>query len=180
MIGDKRARASWAMVDSGHNAISKGYRHKKVEDGLLYGFYTDELSVSDGSSLELLIQTGSKDAHIILSALSGEAQTIPELYEDTEVSSEGDELLASNFNRNYPDTPELKVYTSPTVTNDGFRFVSRRILSGGQGPFKVSSEIVDGIERVLKAQTNYLVKVTADGGAANIVVTGVFYEEETQ
>ena len=179
VFGDDLARVSWALVDSHHRTVGKDFRHKAVEDGQLYGFYEDAIDVVNGESLDILIITGSKDIHVVLSAASNDSQTIPELYENTEVSDNGTEVLASNFNRNYEDNPLAKIYKSPTVVDAGFKFVSRRILSGGQGAFRVSSEVVDNIERVFKANTNYLVRIIADGGGTDIVATGVFYEEET-
>lgn len=121
--------------DEGYLVVADDEEHR-IQRGTTYGFYTDALSVSDGDSLDVLIDVGDKDLHIILEAQAVGAQTTPLLYENTTVSDNGTELLASNFNRNYDDSPLTKIYKGPTVTDAGDQFVARRTLSTSR-PFSV-------------------------------------------
>lgn len=133
---------------------------------VFYGDYVD-LAVANNGSLDVLIKSGLQDVLFKVGfATAGDNTT--EVLEGTTVSADGN--VQTNFNVKRSDvttTIDTKVYIAPTITNDGASILGPRYHIAGE---KKDAVAVGGSGfLLLKANTNYLYRLTNISGASSIV-----------
>jgi hypothetical protein len=166
-------------VDSVHYAVNvMDAWHSECHQGHVYGYHYDNLSLASNSSVYLHIKSGVKDVHLdaVFAVLGGHLQV--QWYGSPLLGTAGTVLACINRNRYYKDVPALTaMYIGSTVSTVGtVLFGARTLLGAAAVQSKVGSNIVDGAERILLPNTDYLVKFTAVGVIA-FTIDGLFYEE---
>ena len=144
--------------------------------GKLRAFYTEDIGLDTGETLDILLEVGCYPLHIVLGLEVLGGQCTADIHEGIEVSANGELLRTSRFNRIVKNDVCSKVYKNPTVTNLGDKFVARRVLASSQGSSRISSSLRSGVERELKPYTKYLVRVTSLADNVIAVLDGIFYE----
>jgi hypothetical protein len=163
-----------AIVDATHGSlVGIDIAHYKVHQGLHY-FIQDWVEVSGaGSVLNLLIKVpAGKYVHFLYKLHTGDAFTY-RLYEATTVSADGTAVSAFNSNRNSANTTGITVFTGPTITADGNQIVAGQLSSGGKTGGMESREN----EMILKANQNYLLRVTKTTSGVAFVEYGLEWYE---
>jgi hypothetical protein len=92
-----------------------------------------------------------------------------QVYEGTTTSDDGTEITAIyNTNRNSANTPDLNIFSAPTVTDVGTLVHTTWMVPTSTGVGLSSAGLVgetNGEEWVLKPSTKYLIRVTNNSGA---------------
>lgn len=136
----------------------------------------DGAPVADNGTVDLLLQTGAKYAHLVFGVACGGDLEIA-LYEGTTVSNLGTPLAENNMKRYSAKTATVAVTHSPTVTLVGTLLLNR-FVPGGTGPQAVGSTSRENTEWVLKASTIYLIRgINRAGNAQPMSTVAQWYEE---
>ena len=152
------------------------YAHNEIHSGSAFS-YTDYASIKTGgtSTRDILVVTPdtTKWAHMRLSMMaSQEVNGI--LYEGATTSSDGTGVTEVNRNRNSATAATVAVYHTPTVTGTGTAIDNMHIGSGRVGGGGGHEN-----EFVLKQNTKYLIRVTAESATDTDVNVRVFWYEHT-
>lgn len=89
-------------------------------------------------------------------------------YEGTTVSADGAAVTVDNTNRNSSNTPDMTIFTGPTITGDGTEIHRLWLPPAGVGIGRSAiglSGAEAGEEWVLKPATNYLHRLTNNSGS---------------
>lgn len=158
----------------GRFTVSQPNEANQTEKGENFFGTVVKRSVSDSSSINLLIITGSIQPATLTTVSIGGAST-GFIFEGTLVSANGTQLDVWNSNRESAATELLTWFDGPTITNDGQQ-LAEALLQAGEKEKGITS--TDQNNRViLKANTNYLIRVTNNsGGTIDISVVIDFNE----
>lgn len=122
-------------------------------------------SVANGSSIDLMLQTSTKDVHITIQISSGGDSTFF-VYENTDFSAEGTTITPSNHNRTSDKVPSLVSTYGPTLNSTG-TLIWQQYIVGGTGGMSPGGHSNGGSEvAVLAPNTNYLFRLTNQAGTA--------------
>lgn len=152
-----------------------------MNKGEIFDFSVEDLNLIFTSSLSVLITTGDKNVLIALSAEATGAQIELNVYEDA-VASSGSAI--SCFSRNRSEKNDdgclLHIYRNPIVTDYGYPFVHKHILSGSGFKSNITASITPGLKRIYNKNTNYLLdfKNVSTGLTAIVTFDGSFAEVE--
>jgi hypothetical protein len=148
------------IADRSGGAVIVDLEHHRIHRGQAFQFIA--FPVLDGTTPAYrLFRTGSKVLHFKeIVATSEKTDFVLELYEGPTISNTGTEVNNKiSFNRISNEDCELTIFTSPTVTADGF-LLDKYYLPGGEAPggnFSGESQSSEW-EFVLKPNTDYLIK----------------------
>lgn len=95
------------------------------------------------------------------------------LYETPTTTDNGTQQTAYNRNRNSATAPNMTVWLAPTVTGTG-TLLSAWILGSGN---KGGGQSRDALEWDLKANTTYLIRITAKTASVNVAARIMWYED---
>lgn len=134
--------------------------HHRIHQGLMFGANFTVLDLADNADLDILVKVAADMAmHMSAFGVSGGDATFF-FYEDTVVSADGTPVPAINRNRFSPIVSGAAVFHTPTVTGLG-TLLDDHLIIGGVGPtLSTGSQGSLGLEWILKADTNYLFRVT--------------------
>jgi hypothetical protein len=153
------------------------YSHHEIHDGNHYkaGFMDVTMDTNDVIDLLFVTPDTATHAHWALTAQSTGVATV-ELYEGTTATG-GTAVTIWNRDRNSAKTAGVTVFHTPTVTDAGTKMSTRWI--GGTG-FRtdVSGEHRGDSEFILKQNTKYLVRATANTDSIKVAIGGDWYEHE--
>lgn len=140
---------STALVDEG-NLFRQAYKY----------------DVSSGGTAYMLINSGTKYPHIILSAIAdGDVQF--EIFAVPTISDTGAEEPTGNFNFNSTNTMLTKWYPTPSVTDDGV-YIGQTWIFGGSGVGTPAgaegSATLSKFDIVLIPSVDFLIKMTNFAG----------------
>ena len=136
--------------------------------------------VANNANLDVLLTTGSKEAHIRFVIPAGGACRVY-LYEATTASS-GTNVSIINLRRLSANTPETVIVHGPTVGALGTALIPGRFLPGGASPTtRIGGEVRDQAELVLKPNTKHLLRTqNVSGGTITINPIISFYEHNEE
>ena len=122
---------------------------------------SDASPLADGASLDILIKVGEETPHFIAGAYS-EGLSQFYLYNGVTVSSDGTPVFVSNRNENSVSTTDVTIFHTPTISDLGAVHIDGRWMgSTGAGLTSFFDRAFDQRERILVANTNYLLRITA-------------------
>lgn len=144
-----------------------------MNKGEVFDFSAENLALSYTSSLTVLVSTGNKNVMIALSAEASGGQIELNVYEDS-VATSGSAISCFSRNRSLKnDNGSLtKVFKNPVVSDPGYQFVHKHILSGeGQGKSSINASITPGLKRIYNKNTNYVLDFKNDSSGTTAIVT---------
>lgn len=150
----------------------------RAEKGELFGFsvYDGDLDVAD--PLILLFRTGEKKVHArrALEVFGGVATLV--VYKTPTVTNAGTTVSIYNQDNSSDNTPELTVFSAPTVSANGTQCFQPTVVAGGEAtPSRGTVSISDKTNRILDAETDYLVVITAASDNEIACYSVEFFEE---
>lgn len=152
------------------------YAHHEIHSGNHFKAGYQDVTMNTDDVIEILFAAPdtTKWGHWKLVAQSTGAATI-EVFEGTTTSNDGTPVTRWNRNRNSATTSGILAYHTPTITSDGTMFATKWI--GGTG-FKadIGGESRGDAELVLKQNTKYLVRCTANADTIKCAIGGDWYE----
>jgi hypothetical protein len=154
-------------------------KHYLVHEGRLFSLSYESLDLDIATPQKLLFRIGSRDLHYVsvLGALGGSVKL--ELYRSPTVTAAGTEIAGYNNNEDSSNTISAKGYHTPTTTANGTLCAPpRRALGSAQGASSSGSSLSGGSERILKANTDYLVIITTDTDNTKYTYYLEGYEED--
>lgn len=155
--------------------ITIDYAHHEIHDGSHFkGGYQDvTMNTNDVINLLLVTPNTTKYAHFTMTAQSSGAATV-ELYEGGTITG-GTAVTIWNRDRNSTKVATVKLYHTPSITSDGTKMVTKWI--GGTG-FRadVSGAVRGDSEFILRKNTNYLIRATANANTIKVAIGADWYE----
>lgn len=151
--------------------INISLEHSKIHQGIGWEVSIETGNIASGTNYYILFRTAAGYRPHLRSYdfIATDAPITIRLFESPTTSTNGDNVIARNRNRNYTDTNGVTVYTQPTVTNDGTLLETDYLASAGN---KIGGNAGSFYEEwVLKPSTDYVVKIT---NGSNNTVTGFF------
>lgn len=161
--------------------VTRSYTEANVKNGLQFEASVYNAAVAAGASFDVEFQTGAKP--VIIKdrqvAFTGAGVTI-DVYE-APTTSAGTAGTVYNLNRRNPITATASYKIAPTVTATGTQIGATTYGLGGAGvrPSSVSAFVTPGVERVLKPSTKYLLRITNNDAAAQIIAAYITWYEGT-
>lgn len=149
-----------------------------INEGKVYGFHIEDLSMASSDSTILHIKVGASDIHWIheISAFGGRLKY--ELYASPTMGTVGTAIVTSNRNCNYSASALTLLYQDSTVTTTGTNLVATRQIFGSSSvASKTSTSIGETAHRIFKKNTDYIMKFTANAASMMFACSGMFLEE---
>lgn len=131
----------------------------EIHNGKAFSISLDG-SIGVASSILMLGRVGDKEIHFHnINGTFGKGNIRITLFEDPTITAEGTPITATNMNRAFTDTHTMSVFTAPTVTDNGLDIgsVFFPITGGGAHTAGATGGIAGG--RVLKRNTDYIMKI---------------------
>jgi len=101
-----------------------------------------------------------------------------ELLEAPTVTANGTAITPANTNREIVNIATSNIYVDPTITTQGTQLFAKKVLSIGAGAHTAEGIALDSLEWVLKADTNYAIKITNSSDiSVDFAVVFNFYEK---
>lgn len=148
--------------------------------GELYGFSIASIdsSFDIAAPIKVLFKVGDKKVHIrrALSVLGGSATLVA--YRTPTVTNDGSPVAIYNQHDSYSDVdPLMTVFSGTEVSANGTQcFEPTSILGSSTVPSKTTISLSDNVSRVLDANTEYLVVITAAADNEHAVYACQFFE----
>lgn len=163
------------LDDEQRQVIVDSVHHEVHEGEMMHAEYY-AASVSNNSSIDILLSIGAHEAHTVFSVNAGGAGVIY-LYESPTVSG-GTAVTVYNMKRSNAALPLTTIKHTPTVTATGSTALVNRYIAGGTSPTtRVGGGVRSGTEWILAPSTNYLLRFTnSSGGTIAVSMAIELYE----
>ena len=151
--------------------------HIKVHEGKFFTgghLFTD---VTDDASVMIRITVGADEIHGDPFVIT-EGKAYGSLERGTTFSAAGTSVGFVNNNCESSNTPLTVLRHTPTVDAAGSALMTDLLINGGTGPQSVGAEAKSQEERILKANTEYLLTITNKAGATKDLFVGFAGYEE--
>lgn len=164
-----------------HAVTVTPHEHRLIHDGMTFHATARVPTLADGASIDWLmsVPAGSYPHMTTFEFQLSAGEVDIKTYEGVTTSADGTPVTQWNRNRNSSNTPDLLMFSAPTVTDLGTEFHDRYVppTAGGVGARAGTLAPNFGEEWILKPETKYLVRLTNNSGAA-ITLTGeaLWYE----
>lgn len=158
------------MSNSKFDGSIIGAIETRIENGLQFETSSLLTVSNNGGVAKWLITTGDKTIIVNNRQLTTNGNELTyQAFEDSEISSQGTEITEITNRNGYSNNkPTLKLFASPTETAQGKPipavYMPGTSLSGNKTADQFSS---DGLVRILKQNTNYLLTLTNNGTENN-------------
>ena len=153
-----------------------GSAHLKGHQGKGFYAYYYNSALTNGSSAEIVLANPAASyPHVVIYILT-EGNSEIFTFEGTTTSADGTSIASINRNRNSANTADLVVTHTPTITADGTEIYHDYIIGGIKNK---ATGGTDGFsdEIIMKPSTKYLIRVTNDSGADEIVSVSIHWYE---
>lgn len=149
--------------------------HGRIHANRAWSTFREIDSLGSTNSSNLLIKVANENPHLRYVAVDTSGSARIRLFEGTAVSENGTSVPTFRNNRKEEDTPNgVTLFHTPTITGDGTT-IDSWLLSG---PKTGGTIAFDQEEYILKANTNYLVRITnIDNQSINAVIRMFWYLE---
>lgn len=156
------------IIELGHHHLHEGETHQ---------FTSAPAALSSGASLNYRVVVGdliptTRTPHFLIE-VDATAETWIYLYEAPTTSANGTQQTVYNRNRNSVTVPNATIWLGPTVTADG-NLLSTWIVGAGK---KTGGGSRESLEWDLKANTVYLIRITAKATGDNVCSRMIWYED---
>lgn len=172
-----------AIIDESGILCTMDHAHYKVHNGELYEIHYESINLDTATPLTILIQTGSKTVHLFYELAVLGARVDFQIFRGPTITaeSEDDEIIPSNLNEKLAGSAVAltsKFYATFTATADGTEITqAKKLLLGfAGGVSRVNATVRQSAERVLAANTKYLLRATSAADNAVFTFDGIMYE----
>lgn len=154
------------------------YTHGLVHDGRVFGFHVEDIDLDAIETHNIVFTTGAKRVHVTLT-LEGIGGDIPTTIwrGPTVTAATGTAVPSDNYNDDSSNVALVSILDAPTITADGTKIATRRLIGNTTGNSKVGTSIHEGLERVWRANTKYMIRFAGSVDNSRVTLDGVFYEE---
>jgi hypothetical protein len=151
--------------------------HHQIHEGETHQYTYSPTALANGDSLDHRLVVGdlaptTRTPHFV-AEVDATAETWVYLYETPTTSGNGTQQTVRNRNRNSSTTPNMTVWLAPTVSNAG-TLLGAWIIGAGN---KTGGGSRESLEWDLKANTVYLVRVTAKATGNTVCQRYMWYED---
>lgn len=168
------------MADfTGEPSLTIAIPHRRIHQGVFFGAGRYFGTLGNNDTLDVLVIVGSKNSHSVPTWNAG-GDCEARWFEDTTVSANGSEIPSTNHARYSSNEALTKVYSTPTITDDGNEQTDGRFIPGGSGPLAGGGTSSFNNEVVLKADTTYLFRITNRSGQGIILSFNLDWYENTR
>ena len=143
-------------------ALTIGVLGSALLEGDLFSVTVVDSIVEDGTSLDVLLITGSTKVAMIA------GDTDLAFFEDTTISDDGSSESVVNMNRNSAKLSNTFVFQAPTVTGVGTELFNVS-FPGGEKKDSTSGSGGTHLGWILKPSSNYLIRITNQSGNAQTI-----------
>jgi hypothetical protein len=150
--------------------------HHLIHDGKVWDCHIETLTATVNTVLDVYIKTGSKEVHLDFNGEAIGGMVLVQFYEDAIMTTAGTAISTYSRNRSNITTAETLIYTSPSVSTVGTLVGTRRIFASTSNQGKVTSAIHSGGERIWKANSTYLTRITTSVATTQVACDVLFYE----
>lgn len=153
--------------------------HYEIHYGGMFHAEHAVTTVANGNTVDMLFRTGDVPDHTIFEVAVGGQSTV-QLWESPTVNTVGTAVPSWNMNRVITRTANTLIYHTPTITATGaITLVNRIIPAGATAQTRVGGQSSKGVEWVLAANKDYLLRITnTSGGNIPVSVVWEWYEGE--
>jgi hypothetical protein len=131
----------------------------EIHNGNMFGL-DKEGTIPASSSIVLLGKVGAKEIHFhSITGQFAKGGIRISLFEAPTTTLNGTPVSGKNFNRNYSDAHTIQIFNAPTVTDNGTPLPSIFHPLTGVGVNILNANLSIGGGRVLKRNTDYLIKI---------------------
>lgn len=153
------------------------YNTKFLFDGDLY-VLSSVRSIGSGATVYIQGKFGADKIFHTVSrehTFDGGGPFTVDLLESPTLTDGTTAATAHNMNRQSSQTHEAQFFSDPTGISGGTIIETLFIPGGGTGSNTVGSTI-QGVERILKKNTSYVIRIANAGGASTFYTKVLFYE----
>lgn len=148
-----------------------------AENGKLFNFEYSSEVVDVAAPVVILFKTGSKDVKYLTTMITLGSTVSLELFSGPTVSVNGTEIVPVKYNPTVAThAPLLKIYHTPTKSEDGSSLYVRKFIGYAQGNVASGASASGSTWRTLPKNGTYLAILTAGADNTKITYSGDFYE----
>lgn len=181
------ARDAWPNVPkglySGTRAVTQqSYTEANVKNGVQFEVSSPHATLAAGASQDVIFITGDVPVLIKGRFLKFNGVLLSTNVYRAPTYTGGTPVTVYNLNDRFPVPSTVQVLSGPTVSNVGTQFgaTTYDLGSTGLGNEQLSVYSTPGVERVLRPNTTYLLRITNLDGDSQIVTSSLtWYEGET-
>lgn len=161
--------------------VTQSYTEANIKIGLQFEASVYNAAVAAGANFDVEFQTGAKPVVIKNRQVAFTGTGITANVYEAPTTSAGTAGTVYNLNRRNPVTATASYKAAPTVTATGTQAGATTYGLGGSGvgPSVVSAFAASGVERVLKPNTKYLLRITNNDAAAQKIAAYLTWYEGT-
>lgn len=159
--------------------VTQSYTEANSKNGLQFEYSSLGLAILAGATSNAILKTGAKPVIIKAREVRFTGIGITAQVFEAPAYTGGAAQPIFNLSRINPVATTAQVLTGATITADGTEIAAPTygVGSSGLGISTVSTYSVQGAERILKANTSYLLRVTnRDAVTATIATYATWYE----
>jgi hypothetical protein len=153
--------------------------HHEVHESEMYSASArtaDGSELADNATLVLALKTTTKTAHLTFDVVCGGDAEV-HFYENSILSSDGVQIMATSMNRDVLGTPVTTCYVGSAYTASGTELYRTNIIGGTKNQ-AVGGAIRHDTEWILGKNRTYTIAVINRAGSGKATATAVqFYEE---
>ncbi len=167
------------LIDELGGMISIGQNHHEIHEGEFYAFGQTFIDVANAATVRVRFLTGAKNFHYGVEVVS-EGKAFAAIRKGTTYTGNGTSITPINQNDASSETALLTAFHTPTVNVAGSLLTPENgiLIPGGTGPLSVGDSVKADEERVTDLNTDYVIEVTNNAGAAkDITILVAGYEE---
>lgn len=177
---DLSGDAMLLRIINGLRALTtQDYISVNVKKGAQYEISNDSPGLANAANVDVLFTTGAKPVIIKSRLLKFNGTSVLTRVYRAPTFTGGTIAPYFNLNDKDPVAGTVVIRTGATVTAPGTEFGAPTFDMGsaGQGNSTLSTYSVPGIERILRANTTYLLRITNDSGATQRITSYLTWYE---
>ena len=152
----------------------------EIHNGRAYAISSDG-TIAAGQSMIILGKVGNREVHFHnINGEFSQGNIRITLFEAPTITSNGTPILGTNMNRTFSDTHTMSVFMTPTITANGLKIGSIFFPLTGGGAHIAGASGGIASDRVLKKNTNYIIRIeNVDNATVSLGANFIWSESNT-
>ena len=172
---------TWLPYEADHiigDAIQIDEVHHQIHEQRHFTQAVIDLSVDHAAPKYVSLTAPNTTARIhFVAVCSASSSSLMQFFETPTITVAGTLKTPYNNDRNSILSTTLVVREDPTVTVDGIELFGQRIAGGSQAAAqRISGDVAQRTEWILKQNTTYTIKVTPDANGVEVSIVSTWYE----